>query len=127
MNTIYFSPLSLSQLLKEKGIEVDSIGEWEVGGKLDGTNHIERLILKTGKPSFGAADSAYAYYNAYNLSELPDVFRQVFGDKEIQNSLLNDVNGRTKAQSEWEWFTKQYFKDPKKAWETLEKTIRELK
>lgn len=120
MNDLYFTPLSLSQLLKEKGVNVDSlyiyldpipmlaekgitkpiIREWLNKWKEDKTEDLNRLIDKQT-------------ISAYSLSELPDVFRQIW-------------NGRDGMYGTWEDFCSEYFTDRKIAWDNLEKTIRSL-
>ncbi len=108
MNPLPFSPLSLSQLFKEKGVDVPSFFQWETyyGDK-------SRIAWKDfHKQNYIDTADYRTYLHAYSLSELPDVFRQVFGE-------IEDI-------SNWVMFSRNYFEDKAKSWETLEKTIKGL-
>lgn len=106
MDNLNFTPLSLSKILKEKGIAQKSafyhfkgklLTDWEMRGM---TMSDDNLPI-----------------SAFCLSELPDAFRQVFGEVYASKIII---------QGEWQKFCADYYDDHKSAWETLEKTIRSL-
>lgn len=119
MNNLYFTPLSLSQLLKEKGVKQDIslfawfydyvLHEWELLSKGD----VEYLKQTQG---FYNRYNKGEYYTAFTLSELPDVLRQMYFGKKMSDEI----------QDEFSLFCWFYYIEPQKAWETLENTIRSL-
>lgn len=120
MNELLFTPLSLSQLLKQKGVKQESMFYWEVDN-FNVTASPVTLIYR----DFLTDEENIEHYSAFTISELPDVFRQMFGEEKYTNAHFVEWLNYT-YYVEWIKFTEQYFKDPKSAWETLEKTIRSL-
>lgn len=102
MNPLLFTPLSLSQLLKKKGVKQISQWYWRDNG-MGGY----QLTDYDNRPE--------ATSSAFQIGELPDVFRQVF-----------DTESRSAARVEWACFLTDYFKDPKIAWSNLEEAIKSL-
>lgn len=130
MNQTLFTPLSLSKLLKEKKVETKKTGFWwcQWSTKERPPEQEWELEYVTSDDDFvDVTGGSWERYKAFSIGELPDVFRQVFDNKEIKEK-INGEEGyyQSKAESNWDFFCSKYFKDPKTAWETLEKTIRSL-
>lgn len=128
MNNLYFTPLSLSQLLKEKGVEVESEHYWAKWPTVNGYGYVISDTLEV------EGEGEVEGYACYNLSELPDVFRQVFGIKESESVTVTNKKGHSRiklymseAMKEFERFSAEYFKDPKSAWSKLEEAICQIK
>lgn len=133
MNQTLFTPLSLSQLLKSRGVKQESMFYWWNGkiGMIAGRKDYSLYRYGECRDMYNGYrfedEEKENSFSAFTISELPDVFRQVFDNKEIKEK-INGEEGyyQSKAESNWDFFCSKYFKDPKTAWETLEKTIRSL-
>lgn len=132
------SPLSLSQLLKEKRVKQESMFYWLTGRKNDSVDLSNKGTVVYRSATDDEDNDNYGFYtqkrldeyekggfgiySAFTLSELPDVFRQVFPKPPEDSQMLANSIGKDFAL-----FCYDYFKNPKSAWETLEHTIKELK
>jgi hypothetical protein len=117
MKNLDVTPLSLSQLLKEKNVRQESMfywadhedGHWVLVFDFDPNGDKDPIV---GYGDDLKEDEDGGYYSAFTLSELPDVFRQVFKEEYFER------------EHQWAMFCAEYFRAPAEAWEALEQGIR---